>query len=216
MAEFKIGELSVEPDSVVLAEGDASPHLYTVLDGFGVRAVSLPDGRRQVTNFIFPGDFLGLQAAMLGELNHSVIATTPMLLCVFPRDKLWDLIRSSPARGYDIVWAAAGEERFLETALLSVGRRTALEAVALGLWTLFQRASDVGRVKKNAASAPWPQRDFADALGLSLVHTNKTLKKLREAGVATWSNGLLTAPNVDMLAELAHFDPSAPRRRPLL
>lgn len=60
MEHFKMGELVVDPGATILMEGSNSPQLYTVLRGQGVRYKTLPNGRRQVINFLFPGDFTGL------------------------------------------------------------------------------------------------------------------------------------------------------------
>ncbi|HBM39503.1 MAG TPA: Crp/Fnr family transcriptional regulator, partial [Sulfitobacter sp.] len=72
MQKFKVGELSVDPGTTILMQGSNSPQLYTVLSGMGIRHKSLDNGERQVINFVFPGDFMGLQAGMLGEMGHSV------------------------------------------------------------------------------------------------------------------------------------------------
>ena len=61
-----------------------------------------------------------------------------------------------------------------------------------------------------------PERDLADALGLSLVHTNKTLKTLRSKGLAQWSDGTLELRDIAALADLAMIDPERPQQRPLL
>jgi hypothetical protein len=63
---------------------------------------------------------------------------------------------------------------------------------------------------------PWRQQDLADSLGLSLVHTNKTLQKLRGSGLARWSDGTLLIPNSPALADLAGVDVEAAQRRPLI
>jgi CRP-like cAMP-binding protein len=62
---------------------------------------------------------------------------------------------------------------------------------------------------------PWRQRDLADALGLSLVHTNKTLARLRILGAAHWSGGYLAVPDPARLAELAQEEDGASTPRPL-
>ena len=88
MLSFKSGELSVAAGTTVLMEGTTSPHLYTVLSGWGIRYKALADGRRQILNFVLPADFIGLQAAILDEMQHSVEALTDVVLCVFPRERL--------------------------------------------------------------------------------------------------------------------------------
>jgi CRP/FNR family transcriptional regulator, anaerobic regulatory protein len=216
MVDFKSGELDVDPGSHIVMEGSSSPHLFTVLSGAGVRSKTLADGRRQVIGFVLPGDFIGLQAAVMEEMQHTVTATTKMLLCVFRRSDFYKMFKQMPERGYDVSWLAAREEHFLGDHLLTVGRRTGLERVAFGLWELHRHALEVGMAKPNSMNMPFSQQDLADALGLSLVHTNKTLKHLRLEQVAEWTSRTLRILDADRLRELAQVDNTPPRKRPLL
>ncbi len=88
MQRFKSGELKIDAGTPFLMEGSNSPQLFTALKGMGIRYKLLPNGNRQVVNFVLPGDFIGLQAGVMGEMQHSVQATTPMVLCVFDRAEL--------------------------------------------------------------------------------------------------------------------------------
>ena len=82
------------------------------------------DGRRQILNFALPGDFIGLQASIFDSIGNSVEALSDVVLCVFPREKLWDLYTRYPTLAFDVTWLAAREEQILDEHLLSVGRRT--------------------------------------------------------------------------------------------
>jgi CRP-like cAMP-binding protein len=72
--------------------------------------------------------------------------------------------------------------------LVSVGRRTALERIAFVLLHLFLRAEQLGLTSKSKVQFPFTQQHLADALGMSLVHTNKTLKRLLASKAARWRN----------------------------
>ena len=213
---FKSGELSVEAGTPILLEGSSSPQLYTVLRGFGLRHKSLPDGRRQVINFVFPGDFIGLQAAVMGEMCHSVEATTDMTLCVFKRQDLWNVFKSHPSRAYDVTWLAAREEHFLGETLTTVGRRSGTERVAWALCKLYERGNALGLADGGAMRLPFRQQDLADALGLSLVHTNKTLQSIRKRQVASWDGERLKISDHDALREIGKVTEEEPQPRPLI
>lgn len=216
MQSFKTGEMKVDPGTTILLEGSNSPQLYTVLSGMGTRYKTLENGRRQVINFLFPGDFVGLQAGIMGEMKHSVEASTPMTLCAFRRDDLWTLFRQHPARAYDLTWIAAVEEHFLGETIASLGQRDAIQRIAWALVRIHERLKAAGLQKANRVPLPFRQQDLADALGLSLVHTNKTLKTLRSKGLAQWSDGTLELRDIAALADLAMIDPERPQQRPLL
>lgn len=213
---FKSGELMVDPGTPIMMESTNSPQLYTALRGMGLRYTTLPNGERQVINFIFPGDFIGLQAGVMGEMNHSVEATTAMTLCVFDRSDFFKFFKANPSRGFDITWLAAVEEHFLGSSLATVGQRTALEAVSWALLKIFQRGEALSLVRQAKMPLPFRQQDLADALGLSLVHTNKTLAKLRDRQLAAWSNGVLQINDVERLASVAQTEFEPLPKRPFI
>ncbi|MFB2530875.1 Crp/Fnr family transcriptional regulator [Paracoccus sp. p4-l81] len=213
---LKAGEMTVDPQAILLMEGAPSPHMMTVLDGMGLRYKLLPDGERQVLNFVFPGDFLGLQAGTMGEMRHSVIAVTPMTVCLFRRSDLETMVRAVPQRALDLAHISTVEEHFLGEALARVGQQSATERMAWALLRVFCRLRAIGMSADNRVPFPYRQRDLADALGLSLVHTNKTLARLRESGVADWAGGWLIVHDIARLSDIAEATPDdLLTRRPL-
>ena len=88
---FNTGELVAGAGSTILAEGSHNSHLHTVLSGRGFRFKILENGCRQILNFALPGDPIGLQGSLLGEMQHSVEALGDTLLCVFERTRLPEL-----------------------------------------------------------------------------------------------------------------------------
>lgn len=213
---FKVDELRVEPGVSFLHEGSRSEHLYTVLEGWAFRYKMLDDGRRQILNFALPADMVGLQGAVMQEMEHSVEALTPLTLCVLPRRRLYELYSQSPTLAFDITWLAAREEQMLEEHLVSVGRRSALERVAYVLLHLYSRASELGMAHNNVVPFPITQQHLADALGLSLVHTNKTLKRLIETKAIRWQGRHFELLDGNMLSEMAGWRPSPSKNRPFI
>ncbi|WP_068021224.1 Crp/Fnr family transcriptional regulator [Rhodoplanes sp. Z2-YC6860] len=212
VTEFKSGELNVQAGTNILLQGTNSAHLYTILSGWAFRYKSLADGRRQILNFALPSDFLGLQGSVNDEMQHSVEALTDMTLCVFPRDKLWNLFRDYPTLAFDVTWLAAREEQILDEHLLSIGRRTALERLAYLLLAVFQRAEEVGLAKGNTIQFPFTQQHVADMLGMSLVHTNKTLRRLSATKAIRWKERRFELLDREALTNLASYE--LPRERP--
>lgn len=211
---YKRGEQRFAAGSTILAEGTRSLSLYTVLDGAGLRFKLLPDGRRQVLNFVLPGDFLGLQAAVMGEMCHSVEAVTPITACAFDRADFWEMMRENPEGTHDIVWLAASEEHFLGEMIATVGQRSAEERIAWAAIRLYRRGEALDLARDGRMAFPFRQQDLADALGLSLVHTNKTLARFRERGILDWANGMLLLHKPHEAARIAmvDFDAALPRR----
>ncbi|MHB2267046.1 Crp/Fnr family transcriptional regulator [Aliihoeflea sp. PC F10.4] len=204
VSRFKKGELTVDRGATILAEGTRNPHLYTVLQGWSFRYKMLADGRRQIVNYAMPGDLLGLQGTMLGEMEHSVEALSPMVLCVFERSELLSLYEQHPDLAYDITWIASREECMLDENLLSIGRRNAMERLAYLIAFILRRAEGTGlHGQKAPLEIPITQQHVADTLGLSLVHTNKTIRKLAERELLQWRDRGCTVLDLEGLERVA-------------
>ncbi len=217
MEEFKAGEVFCPRGSLILEQGTATKSLYTVLDGVLIRFRTLEDGRRQIVNFMFPGDLVGLQGAFDEDSTHSVEALLDARLCVFTRSKFRELISQHPALGYDMTWLAAKEETALEEHIVALGQRNAKERVTyLAVW-LLERALATGMAgKRNTLELPITQAQVADMLGLSLVHTNRTLMALGREELVIWKPGAVTIPDMEAAADFAHFDFEPGRPRPFI
>lgn len=213
---FKERELRVAAGDAIVREGESGGELYTLLSGWAFRYRSLSDGRRQIFNFLLPGDFVGLQDQLGSASSHGVEALTEVKLCVFSRPRLWDLYRAHPALGFDLTWLCAHEELIVDENLLSVGRRSATERIAMLLTQLYKRADSIGLCDEEGVLLPLTQQHFADALGLSLVHVNKTLKRLRDLGFYTLVRGRLKLVNPAGIAHLADYYALPLRGRPLI
>jgi CRP-like cAMP-binding protein len=240
---LKRRELVLHAGDTLIHEGEADTRLYTLLRGWGYRFKTLSDGRRQILNFLLAGDFIGVQQKMSDAAAHGVVMVTEATLCVFDRNALWELHRSQPSMGFNITWLTAHEESLVDDNLLSIGRRSAEERVATMLMLLYKRALALHQQGETVlppvpgndlkaptvASAepplsagpgvPFPltQQHIADALGLSLAHTNKTLRKLQRRGLYRIEDGRLQLLDPKALARLADlWGDGRPPARPLV
>ena len=214
--QFKTRSLSLTPGTLIIAEGLPSEDLYTLYSGWAFRFKSLSDGRRQILNFLLPGDFIGLQEKMADISPHGVEAITAVALCRFQRSGLWELYKNHPGLAYDVTWIAANQKDVLDENLLSVGRRNATERVATLLIQIYKRLKAIKLTRGQVIDFPLTQQHIADALGLSLVHTNKTLRRLTKMGFHQISNGEMTVHNPAALQKLADYYASEERIRPLI
>ena len=210
--------VSVAAGDAIIHDGQADAPLFTLFTGWAFRFKTLSDGRRQILNFLLPGDFIGVQQKMTEASPHGVEALSDVSLCAFQRDALWALHRAAPSIGFDITWLAAHEESLVDDNLLSVGRRSAEERIATLLILLFKRAAAV-MPQGGVDGVPFPltQQHIADGLGLSLVHTNKTLRKLERRGLHRIEGGRLYLRDTRALAKLADlYGDGKPSPRPLI
>lgn len=216
VADFKAGELEADPGATILVEGAHSAHLFTVLFGWAFRYKMMADGRRQILNFVVPGDLIGLQAALMGEMQHSVEALSPVRLCLFERNRTMEIFTKHPTLAFDMTWMASREERLLDENLLSVGRRSALERAAYLLVYLYQRGRSAGMPANGKMAIPITQQHVADTLGLSIVHTNKTLRKLADRKLIKWGERTCDILDEQGLLEAASWEGLEERKRPFI
>ncbi len=200
----------------IIPEHKSSARLFTLYAGWAFRFKTLSDGRRQILNFLAPGDFIGLQEEFADGATPGVEAVTDVGLCVFPRDDLWPLFREYPSLGYDITWIASREEHWVDHHLVTSGRRSAQERVAMLLIHLFRRAERAGLVTQGSMDFPFNQQHLADTLGLSLVHTNKTLRRLSVLGLHRLEGGRLSLLDPRALERVADYYERSQRRMPLI
>ena len=86
--DMKRDHLTLPAGSEIIRGEQDSAELYTLYSGWAFRFKTLPDGRRQILNFLLPGDLLGLQAAMFDAAQHSIETLTDVELCLLPRRKV--------------------------------------------------------------------------------------------------------------------------------
>jgi CRP-like cAMP-binding protein len=221
---LKQREITLESGDTLIDEGQVDTRLFTLLEGWAYRFKTLSDGRRQILNFLLAGDFIGVQQKMSDAAAHGVVTLTPARLCVFDRNALWELHRHQPSMGFNVTWLTAHEESLVDDNLLSLGRRSAEERVATSLILLYKRAAalrgqDEEDDAERANGVPFPptQQHLADALGLSLAHTNKTLRKLERRGLFRIRDGRLQLLDPRALARLADlYGDGKPPARPLV
>ena len=217
MEDFKTGEIEVDRGEILIEQGEKLDRLFTLTEGVLIRYRCLDDGRRQIVNFMFPGDLVGLQSAFDELSTNSVEALLKSRVCVFEQPRYEGLIAKYPRLGYDVTWLAAKEETALEEHLVALGRRSAKERVAyLAVW-LVERAKEVGMAgEKNRLSLPIRQAQIADMLGLSLVHTNRTIKALDRDGLVIWQPSEIHVPDLEAASDFANFERRNENARPFI
>jgi CRP-like cAMP-binding protein len=216
IGDMKRDHLKLPAGTEIIHADQASAELYTLYAGWAFRFKTLPDGRRQILNFLLPGDLLGLQAAMFDAAQHGIEALTEVELCLLPRRKVWELFGQMPELAFDVTWLGSREESYVDENLLSAGKRSAAERIAALIVILYKRADALALVTDRTFAFPLSQQHIADALGLSLVHTNKTLARLRRMGLYTQANGSLTLTNPGVLERVAQHFAQELARRPLI
>lgn len=169
-----------EPGQIVIREGDAADSLFNVVSGTVRLYKLLPDGRRQITGFLLPGDFLGI--ALNDLYAYTAEAVDMVHLCRFPRRRLEALMAEMPTLEHSLLGRAAGEIVLAQDQMLLLGRKTARERVASFLLMMAEREGRAGR-RTDHIDLAMTRSDIADFLGLTTETVSRTLSQLKQDGL---------------------------------
>lgn len=185
----------------VFAANEASPDIYILCAGWGFRFLQTSDGRRQILDFLLPGDLL--TGTLFRERPHfSVRALTAIQVSTMKRLE----VHARVAQDLKILWAAAencaAETQALENMIAVLGRFSAEQRIAYLLLHLTKRFASRNVIRDGRYALPLRQQHIADAVGLTPVHVSRVLGVFRERGIADLSNGVLEVLDMSELRRL--------------
>lgn len=187
-------------------QGQSAQAVYILASGWVCSYKIQSDGSRQIIDVQIPGDFLGLRSVLLRTSDHSFEPITDIQAAEVYAADLLTAFADTPRLATAIFWAASRDEAMVVEHLVNVGHRDAEARVAHFLLELGARLALVGMGNRDAYDCPLTQYHLADALGLSAVHANRVLRKLRERGLVTFRDGRVSVHDHENLADLAKFD----------
>ena len=167
----------------IFFEGDSATHVYNLVSGAVRLSKLLPDGRRQIAGFLFPGDFLGI--TMEDEHAFTAEAIIPSKLCQFSHTRFDAFVDTHPHLERQLYAIAAHELAAARQQVVLLGRKTATERVASFLLLLDRRrGSSCGdALPEGDITLPMSRSDIADYLGLRIETISRELSELKAARV---------------------------------
>lgn len=196
---------SVAAHTELLSDSQPVNRFFVFESGWAMREKLLSDGRRQVLNLVLPGDCPGLRGSLFGMQDERLVTLSEAIVFAVPTDVILDLFRSQPKMAAALAWSTAREEAILSDHIVSLGRRTAYERLAHLFLELYRRLQIVGMAEDQRFHFPVTQEVMGDLLGLSLVHVNRTLRRLREDGLVRVEAGQAILEDLDRLAAVSEF-----------
>jgi CRP/FNR family transcriptional regulator, anaerobic regulatory protein len=171
--------LQLKQGETLIWDGDPAQHAFVVTRGAVRVSKAGADGRRQILDFLFAGQFIGMPSDLTYHFDAEALGDSEV--CRFDRRSLEDLMTKYPGveKGY-----RAGTARQLETAYdhaFALGRRTAMERVAAFLLDLH--ASTCPKSSVGALKLPMTRNDIADFLGLTLETVSRAFSRIKTLGV---------------------------------
>jgi CRP-like cAMP-binding protein len=190
----------------IITEGRKYDGLLVLIEGSAMRYRVLHDGRRQVLNIIFPGDFIGFPGCFFDRALYSITALSETVVSAIPFAQVFSLFEAHPRLAATIFWSFSCEAAMSAEHLIDVGRRSALERVAHLLLELLTRLQAIGLADERSYQLPLTQDLIGDALSLSLPRVNHALRQLRESDLVLIEKRRVTIKDLEGLAALADFE----------
>ena len=190
----------------IICRGEPQGGVRLLLTGFAARYKILEDGRRQIVGFLLPGDLCDFHVLLLKRVDHSIFAVCGSQIAVLSNAHLHGMMEQWPNIARALWSSTLREEAITREWVVNIGQRTAYERMAHLFCELFHRMRLIGEVKDNSFQLPLTQSVLADTLGLSSVHTNRTLQDLRRGGLVTFRSGVLTVHDLAALEKTAFFN----------
>jgi CRP/FNR family transcriptional regulator, anaerobic regulatory protein len=185
--------------------GEPSEGVAVVCDGWAIRFLQLPNGRRQILSVVMPGDLISAGAAFAHRFAFSVQAVTGLRYCVFPFADVRARLYDDPALLDAWMQLAADEHRDADRRLVDLGQRTALERIASLIFQITLRMEERGEHTDSEFAFPMSQQQMADYTGLTPVHTCRVLSTLRKSGVCDVGHGAIKIFDRAELQRIAMF-----------
>lgn len=199
---------TIAPRRDLIREGDTPRSLYLVLSGWGCHYRTLEDGRRQIVDFAVPGDICDLNLFILDRMDHSIGAITRLQVAEIGRDVLHQVVTNHPNITTALWWVELVSKSIHREWIVNVAQRSAGERIAHLFCEMFLRLESVGLCQGFSCDLPLTQQDIADASGLTAVHVNRTLQRLRREGLIVLERQRLTIPDMRALQAVAGFNPN--------
>src|SRR5947209_10840961 len=143
---------------------------------------------------------MGIESMLIENQPDTIECLTHSQVRTIDRKRLLDFLAENHAASVRVMFQLAEDERRLHNWVAALGRGNAEERIATLLLDLRGRLFQAGLANGEGFHMPLTQQEIADHLGLTLVHVNRVLRRLREAGMVTVQGGVVTVNEMGRLS----------------
>lgn len=188
--------------------GDPVHHSTLLLSGTMCRYMDARDGYRQLVAYHIPGDFLDLHGYPLQRLDHDIATITEAEIAIVPHDRITAITERLPHLGRLLWFSTLLDAAMHREWIFRVGRLEAIGRLAHFLSETRARMQAIERVGADGwFDLPLTQQDLGEACGLTSVHINRMVKRLREEGLVEFGEKRIRVLDPAALARLGEFNP---------
>jgi CRP-like cAMP-binding protein len=190
----------------IVQQGDHVDHACLVVEGLVGRFGQNAEGVRQITCLHIPGDMADLPSVVSPKAGWGLVALTSTTILRIPHADLRRLAACHPGLAEAFWRDCVADGSIFSEWVVNVGRRSAVSRLAHLFCEMAIRCEQAGQGDQRAFPLPITQQDLGDAAGLTAVHTNRTLKELRERSLVELRSGKVTVHDWDRLVSTGDFD----------
>lgn len=193
-------------DRILREDQDAEQSVF-LINGLVTRQKSA-NGADQIIAISFPGDGIDLQNVFFDETDHSLVAHEPTVVAYVPHGALIELCDRHPHLAKMLWHDTLVDSAIFREWAMNIGHRRAPQRIGALFLECEARLAAIGRSQEGTFELRLTQQELAGALGLSLVHFNKSLRRLREEKLIATNGRQVSLPDKEALAKMVGFDPA--------
>ena len=197
---------TVKAGEDLIAESEKPEEVFIQLDGWAYRYKILSDGKRQITGYLLPGDLCDVFVFILRKMDHGIAALSDVTYAAASKQRILDIFDSHPRLAKALWWSTLVDESILRQWLTNMGQRFAYERMAHIFCELWLRMKVVGLAADDEFHLPLTQAQLGDTIGLTPVHVNRTLQRMRNEGLVELDHKRLKICDIAKLKEIAQFN----------
>ncbi len=196
---------SVPPATYLLREGEPASICAVLISGYAFRHKITGSGARQIVSLHIPGEALDFASLSLSYADHNIQTLSHAELALVPMAAMRELAASRRNIQSAVLTQLAIEASISREWVVNVGRRNARERLAHLLCEFASRLDAQQLSAPDGYDLPMTQEQIGDALGLTSVHVNRSIKALAEEGLLSRRGRVLSFPDIRRLREVADF-----------
>jgi CRP-like cAMP-binding protein len=198
--------IQLRPGQDIVRQGDRPNRSCLLVDGFASASKLTGEGNRQITSLYISGDIPDLQSLHLRVMDITFTTMTDCKVGFIAHEVLREICASFPVLGAALWRTTLVDAAIYREWVANVGQRQAHTRMAHLLCEMVARFRAIGLAPDHACDLPMTQADIGDAIGISVVHVNRIMGRLREEGLIFFKNKKLKVLDWPALVAAGDFD----------
>ncbi len=200
--------LVLKPGEIIRNTNDKSDTFHIIRSGWVGIFAYRPDGSRQMMRLAMPGDSFWLPRAKGTSTPYTAEALTAASCCLRSADDVHRMRSTDTQYAERYIATLEWELAIAHCHMVNLGRRDAMAQIAQFLTSVAMRATGSNvLVTLERCKIPLTQRHLGEALGLTQIHVNRTIRRLRCEEILTFQDGIFTVLDPKRTAEIIDLTP---------